>query len=381
MALVGGSIIFSLLVLEGMARLLLTEKPLQLAEPDPYIGSILKKNLDLLIPAENGKGKVRLKTNSAGFIGDEWASEKKGIRIANLGDSFTAGIAVPFEKNYSTLLGHMLEDRLKTPVESMNFGVGGQGTGKELKTYQHYARKTDPDLVIVWIYTGNDLNDNLEEVLNEEGPLVIPAAPSASSRNWNPAEAVINGSELVKIVKKALTHSEFAHRVFNRLLAIRPIEGLMRSIAFSNYAVPGELRLTFTRSTPQDFERALLRTKDNLRTLKKETTKNGSELFAVIIPNQLQIDPDSLARLFVQYPELADMDFDSLKPNRALASILIELSISYFDVTEDFATQCGNGSCSLYVCRYCHLSEEGHRFTAERVADEIYRRTIIKTPR
>ena len=111
-ALIFFGISLGVIILETTVRFLPEPAPprlLSLIEPDSYIGTIYKKNLDTYIEAEdNKKNTIPFRTNSYGFIGRDWDLEKHGIRIINHGDSITAGSAVPHEKNYVRMLGNIL---------------------------------------------------------------------------------------------------------------------------------------------------------------------------------------------------------------------------------------------------------------------------------
>src|SRR3989338_1663760 len=160
------SVLVSFLILETAVRFLSPTSANYLTRSDPYIQKIYHPNLDFYDEVEetppNGENKKpQIKTNSLGFVGDEWEREKKGFRIANLGDSYTAGLAVDYDKNFAALLGKNLTEKLARPVQSLNFGVQKQSTAHALETYIHYVRGFDPDLVILWFDLGNDFAENL----------------------------------------------------------------------------------------------------------------------------------------------------------------------------------------------------------------------------
>lgn len=115
-----------------------------------------------------GQGQVRV--NSAGFRGAERALQPPpgSLRIAVLGDSFTEGLQVDEQATFVRQLQAGLTAapacRLRSPgtrsVDVLNFGVGAYGTGQELLTWRHLARRYRPDLVVLSVYPGNDFTDN-----------------------------------------------------------------------------------------------------------------------------------------------------------------------------------------------------------------------------
>ena len=69
-----------------------------------------------------------------------------------LGDSFIEAFQVPFEKTVGEVLGRELSTLRGTPVEVLNFGVGGYGTTQELLTLKQQVWKYSPDLVVLAVH-------------------------------------------------------------------------------------------------------------------------------------------------------------------------------------------------------------------------------------
>ena len=127
-----------------------------------------------------GRGDVRI--NRAGFRGrDVDLSPSPGaLRIAVLGDSFTEALQVDEQQTLVQQLQQRLTSadhcqlRRKYPagVEVLNFGVGAYGTGQQLLTWRHLARRYRPDLVLLLVYPGNDFTDN-EPVARSDRPVFV----------------------------------------------------------------------------------------------------------------------------------------------------------------------------------------------------------------
>lgn len=349
------SILLTLLLLEIALRLApITAN--SLTKPDPHIANIFKPNLNQIIEAEGANPAPRLRTNQYGFIGTDWTLEKTPgtLRLVNLGDSFTAGLAVEHYKNFSTLLGLALTVLRAAPVESLNFGVPGQGTGEALQTYRYYAKQFNPEIVVLWFFLGNDFEDNLVYQENRS--------------------ALAAGSSVGGVVKRVLRRSALAQWTVNRLARIPAVANFLHGRVLnrvgadtqsSELGLPLTLRLMFT-ADPEN-ETAINKTKQLLATLRNLVASDKKRLMVVFIPAHFQVDPRVRERLFQQYPQLKEVEFDDRRPNRALAEISESLGIPYVDLTPEFARQCGD-TCPLYACDNCHLSAEGHREAAEIVA-------------
>ena len=81
-------------------------------------------------------------------------------RIALLGDSFIEAFEVPYQQTVGEVVERRLSAARGTPVEVLNFGVGGYGTTQELLTLRHEVWKYSPDLILLAVTTGNDISDN-----------------------------------------------------------------------------------------------------------------------------------------------------------------------------------------------------------------------------
>ncbi len=373
---------FGIAILETGIRFFPEQAPprlLGLIEPDQYIGTIYKKNLDTYIEAEDDKkNTIPFRTNSFGFIGENWASKKQEIRIVNHGDSFTAGSAVPYEKNYVSLLGNIVSGRTGTVIKSLNFGVVGQGTREALETYRHYGQQAQGDMVLLWMYLGNDFYDNLENSIVQESDATV-AEEAQTEQKISFAVALLRKSELVRFVKDTVAQAPWGHRVFSILSGIPGVGQFIYKVTLAEYPpkIPVDLLLMFTDY--EQNETALNETRKYLQEFSTTVKDDGGEFFVILIPAHFQVDPDAYARLTKQYPELLERGFDKFQPNRVLQETLKGLDIPYYDLTNSFVAQYENGGEQLYICRFCHLSESGHTLAAEESANFLYER-YFKSP-
>jgi len=114
------------------------------------------------------------------------------FRIAVLGDSQTEALQVEREETFAAVLEEELSSCRTAPpgwagegrprFEVLNFGVAGYGTAQELLTLREEALAYDPDLVLLAVYTGNDVRNNLEALeLDPARPyFVLPPADGGS---------------------------------------------------------------------------------------------------------------------------------------------------------------------------------------------------------
>ena len=95
--------------------------------------------------------------NSDGMVDREYpvAKAEGTIRIALLGDSFTASEYLPAEQKFEGLLERELSDQLGRPVEVLNFGISAIETWNQLQIFHLKAVKYRPDitfLVFFWVW-------------------------------------------------------------------------------------------------------------------------------------------------------------------------------------------------------------------------------------
>lgn len=109
---------------------------------------------------------VEYRINGEGLRADhDYSFRKPGgtCRVAVFGDSFFMGYELDLKDTFTTQLEELLRAR-GWRVEVLNFSVSGFGTAEMLHTYEAYARRFDPDIVLFsWHYS--DVDDNVRSGL------------------------------------------------------------------------------------------------------------------------------------------------------------------------------------------------------------------------
>lgn len=96
---------------------------------------------------------VEIRTNSLGFRDTERSIQKplNTRRIIMLGDSFTLGWGVPFDKTFSYQLEAML-NKTGEMFQVINMGVGNYNTVMEVELFKLKGLKLNPDVVVLMYY-------------------------------------------------------------------------------------------------------------------------------------------------------------------------------------------------------------------------------------
>lgn len=141
-------------------------------QEDEYVGFVLKKNLrNHVVMPEYGWNFI-MDTDSNGNRGSRPLIEKAPgeFRILMLGDSFTFGFGVNSDQTFASLLEKKLRRETGMNVNVINAGVPSYGTLQEVRYLKAYAKKLEPDLVIVAFFD-NDLWDNVIDLRFIDGSI------------------------------------------------------------------------------------------------------------------------------------------------------------------------------------------------------------------
>ncbi len=115
--------------------------------------------------AQNWKGRhthydfeVSYSTNRFGFRGEFPQTKARGTkRYAFVGDSFTFSYGANDEDTFINILNEMSGGKR----QYLNFGLPGTSTDQQLLLIKDRVLLFDPDVVVLVVYLGNDLFDNL----------------------------------------------------------------------------------------------------------------------------------------------------------------------------------------------------------------------------
>jgi len=98
--------------------------------------------------------------NSLGYhdVERKYDRGKKGLRIAVIGDSFTAALEVPVSSTWTQVLELNLNENTKSSIEVINLGLDGTGTDIHKYILECYLQSNKVDVAILAFYE-NDIRD------------------------------------------------------------------------------------------------------------------------------------------------------------------------------------------------------------------------------
>lgn len=325
---------------------------------------------------------VWLEINSDGLRDREHPVAKPPgtLRAAVLGDSYMEAVNVPREKMFTTVLTQHLTQCVTAggrQPEVVNFGVSGYSTAQELQTYRHHAVRYRPDIVLLAVYTGNDIFDNhrdgqeafMQDIpffARGDGRLLIEDEqrdePTAAPMPWYHRVRMAMTDRLVVV-----------ERVWN-------VYALLRSPLVAPQVPevnrgPGVTESRIYLPPTAMVEQAWQLTEALLLELAREVKAQGSEFWIVTLSNVEQVNPDLNARR-----ALADgLGLDSLfYPDHRIRDFAQAHGIPVVSLAEPLADYAATNHVFLnggYNAEFPggtgHWNETAHRLAAGLVGERL----------
>lgn len=230
-------------------------------------------------------------------------------------------------------------------VEIIKAGTGGWGPVNELNYLLKYGGLYDPDLVVVFFFTGNDFDD-------AEDPFHFV--------EWK-------GIRLERRVAESVSS-------FREMrIALRKHVYLYGILVDSINAV----KMSSRRRYAEDLR--VLKMCDQEEKVPREATRRAVEGFArwsrerdvslafVILPHRTQVERDRGREIAEKFDiDAASLDLD--RPSKLIAAILEENSIPYLDMTAEMRARAAGGDV-IGIRGDSHYKAEIHAFIAQRVAE------------
>lgn len=370
--------------------------------PHPECGWCLLPNQTAIV--EKMDYRVEVKINSRGLRdGEHDYDPKPGVfRIVVLGDSFMEASQVEGAYAFTSVLAEYLVDR---NVEVINLGVEGYGTVQEYLFLKEEGLKYEPDLVLLGLYSENDLHDNslaLSRVLWGEDNLRVFARPFAHL-NAAGNGLVIDPPDRERIER--LWQSVLAQRTsfttkllaFKKSLTSKTYKRIRRSLKQNvlgkkynpNVFIGAHLDTFAPRFnskvdvSAQDYEhmwveaweitcQAILETNVLAKT-------NGAKLAVFTVPSKIQVDPEYLELVQDYYPGLA---LDIRHTERKLLAFGASNSVPVLDLVPVFReTQQAMKARLHYTLDDAHWNPAGHELAARTVAEWLDAQQLIPPAR
>jgi hypothetical protein len=352
-----GSLGFALAAAELGVRLA-APKPVGLSHQDRYGLALHYAGITRYLPQYGHK----VSFNSAGMRDREHTFEKHAgtFRILLLGDSFMEALQVPADSMLATLMEQDLTRAAGRPVEVINGGVSGWGTGDELRYLTRYGLAYHPDLVVVAMTLHNDVSDNLrrEWYTMKDGALVDR---DPQPKSWLQFKVL----QLKAFLATRVQLYQLARRARNR--------DEMQQVA---QALNSHVVELFTVPKPPDIALGWQLTDRLLGAIRDTSNAMGSQMAVVLLPLRYQLADTAFAS-FVKHAEVAPDRMGMYQPQTTVKHMTDSLHIPVVDLLPAFQQWTAAGKAPLYLDWDGHWNDAGHRLAANVVVQNLVAANLI----
>lgn len=381
-AIVSVIVVFVVVEVAMICSLKYAKKDRQIFLPSRLMGHVHAPNNTFYHKFSDGK--VRNHVNAFGFVGEEINKKKSPdtYRIVILGDSLTEAFQVPYQQNYSYLLGQQLNQlkiRAYKNIEVINAGVSGYSPVSEWQYFRKFVKDFEPNLILLQLSGNSVFQDNKTKamsVFDEEGkPLLLSrffvkdlesgkvgAIPDKltilerihgwlieKSRFYEYIAISIHKSQKNKYHRKRCELPEFDDK--NQFFAIDPNNALFKDTTF--------------------YERLFTQTKGYLQSFATEAIDAKAQLIIFFIPNEGQLN---LTEHIPATKEYTSTSFSN-DLNVKLDNFCATEHLAFFDLLPAFER---NKLQEIYYPHDGHLTRLGHELVASQLAAYLIKHDVLK---
>ena len=290
---------------------------------------------------------VKYATNGFGHRGAPVATAKQPgeKRYAYLGDSFTFGMGVNDEETFTEVLAS------RGKARHLNFGVPGYSTDQEVLYAEDKVTRFEPDVVVLVVYLGNDLIDNLAPY-----PLQVDfAKPYFELENGS---LTLRNTPVPRQSKPAaLRNRSFSSVVLQGAVTKQSLLGrseILRRLGYRDRADDITDRLAASVGPSLELFDALI------QRLQKDVQAEKARLVVALLPGRSFVhDPNGYSGQYQDYIR------------RFIIERLETRGISMLDLGSKLRARFDKGETDLYFPYDGHLTVNGHRVVADILEQEL----------
>lgn len=290
--------------------------------------------------------------------------------IALIGDSYVEGYSV---SNGSCIDKH-LEKGLSNDYEVLNFGTsGGFGTVHEASLYENYVQYFDPEIVVLYFLSYNDLHDNINAIregfADKNLDLVYPTADSAKVFRY--VAETRSPKEL-----ESRPHYIYLYYLLHR--GFRFAEITFQMALSTKFEFRKSIGDAYRADYPENIPSAYVLLAKSLRRIKQLTDEHGVKLVIANIPTSFQIDPGWKEEFEMTFREPVELD----RPNREIKAICDSLGVPLIDPLEDARAYINEHDIAFpYYYNNCdrHFNELGNKMMAKWTLEGLQNVGVLKS--
>lgn len=327
--------------------------------------NLLQPNIDTVVMG-GANVPVRVKTNTEGFASPEYPVEKTPgtTRIAFLGNSFTKGFEVDYDKKFTSLVEVGLRSEGKK-YEVMNFAQGGMSVAEQLIMYREYVKKYRPDMVVLVVYAGYDFPTVQRFLDRKEYVLKTPisqiqfteldqAEAVFTKENKNFRSRIVEHAEVVRYLIRLVRQSE-------PLYALAIKAGLLHEPLTKNVGNFFSEIWSYMDPTSAPHREIMEFTAALVDKLGREVRTDGGEFVVVVVPSHWQVDKKYTTDLLTRNPS-----YQLELPNEVMKRT-VGKTFPLFDMTPRIRQAINDEGKQIYVNDEGHFTATGHELAGEEI--------------
>jgi hypothetical protein len=317
---------------------------------------------------------THLRFNRFGLRGPEVATKKAPStrRVLLLGDSFLEAKQVQEHEALPDRLNNWLSDRQAPPTEMLNAGTFDWSQVHEHLFLQHAGPILRPDLVIQFVYVGNDIGDLWPRSRGELRELERPVATVDDDGRLSFAEWRRRVPDQGELLLGELSRRSTVFRAYETGVVDK-----LRYRERDGQGVEGQLLELFRfKETPQEVrawktvEALLLATRD-------EAERQGARYALVIVPGKWQVHREDWQALLAPRDETDDDRWVLRGPNRRLVQLAEANQIPVLDLLPTMRDAAEAGR-RLYFSVDVHWNAAGHEVAAGAVGELLIASRLLR---
>ncbi len=315
---------------------------------DPLLAFINKPYLKYGL--KTGEFSYLYQSDKYGFTNSHDESLYDQADIVTIGDSFTEGVGVAHEDSYPRVLARMLNRRV------LNLGHGGYDLYQFPLVYNIFALKARPRLVVVSIYSYNDLQDaffdwkawcdqNRYVEYKTEWPQIDPSVERIKPRTYIGAWLKYVGRQI--------------HYKFEQYQATVFKSGRCRGLTINGQHILACLD-SMRVYEGHDLDVKLQRLDRFLMKMQEYSREYDFQLLMLYIPQKQFVYQQFL-------PEVAPADRDNEQMKARILETIQRRGVDVIDTSTPLIEAMDRGEM-VYFLKDIHLNERGYAIVAELVA-------------
>lgn len=346
-----------------------------LFEPDPELGWRHRPGAEVTVSSLEDQEPFTIRINEQGLYDLDYPYERPagGARLLVIGDSYTEAVQVPLhERSFQAL-----EDRFRaageTPYEIIEMGVARYSPAQYYRVYLSEGRPYDPDVVIVMLYLGNDLQEMHPDsghsiVLGlaertfqytlEDGMLV-----ALSEDDWRPPSGSSRVRAPMPVTRRLHAWLMKRSTLYSLVASRAPETPAGHTLGLAGGDIPHAAHFQRGYTDPLDaqiwpiFEAVLLALRD-------EVEADGAEFAVVIAPEMYAIHPEWYFEEYPAFDGQRDL-FDPDKLEKEVAALLDAHGIQSFSLTPALRDAAQDSDAPLYYRSNAHWTLAAHHAVTE----------------